>query len=109
MTGEPLGSAADARLAQWARTVVDVERGYPLTFDDYLNDLDLRRSLDEVPLSASQQAVLERLDLRFRQASFPAGRCLWGEDNAMAEGWTPKAQWYYWRLPAHPGTAFLEE
>ena len=46
MTGEPLGSAADARLAQWARTVVDVERGLPLTFDGYLNDLDLRRLLD---------------------------------------------------------------
>jgi hypothetical protein len=103
------GSATDARLAQWARTVEDVERGYPLTFDDYLNDLDLRRTLDEVELTREQMVTLAAADTRFQNASYPAGACVWGEENAAAEGWTAEAQWYYWRLPVHPGSAFLDE
>lgn len=105
----PSPSAIDTRLTQWGRTVEDIERGYPLTFDDYLNDLDLRRTLDEVELTAEQAGQLSALDDRFRQASYPAGRCVWGDENAQAEGWTAESQWYYWRLPTNPGTAFLED
>ncbi|HEY0929431.1 MAG TPA: hypothetical protein VGE27_05885 [Gemmatimonas sp.] len=103
-----MNPAMDVRLAQWARTVEDVERGYPLTFDDYLNDLDLRRTLDEVELSTEQLATLTAIDERFRGASYPAGSCVWGEENAAAEGWLPDVQWYYWRLPVHPGSAFRD-
>lgn len=102
-------SATDERLAQWARTVEDVERGYPLTLDDYLNDLDLRRTLDEVELTTAQAQVLAAADARFEQASYPAGGCVWGEENAAAEGWSAEVQWYYWRLPRHPGPAFQDE
>jgi hypothetical protein len=97
------------RLAQWARTVDEVERGYALTFDDYLNDLDVRHALRVIDDTHAQYGVLATLDARFRAASFPSGSCVWGEDNAEAEGWDRERHWYYWRLPTHPGPAFHDE
>lgn len=93
-------------LNQWARTVEEIERGYPLTFDDYLNDLDLRRILGEATLSHRQSRHLAILDQRFSRATYPAGDCLWGAENAAAEGWNRRDHWYYWRLPVKAGDAF---
>jgi hypothetical protein len=94
----------DELLAAWARTVEDVERGYPLTFDDYLNDLDVRHELAGHPPSAE----LAALDARFVNASYPAGGCVWGPDNAAAEHWDKDVHWWYWRLPKNPAEAFGE-
>ncbi len=97
----------DALLDQWARTVDDVEHGYALTYDDYLNDLDLRRSLADVALSPEEAERLAALDARFAETTYPSGECVWGVDNEE-EQWDRVTHWYYWRLPKHPGSAFLE-
>ncbi len=102
-------SSAAGRLARWARTVGEIERGYRFTFDDYLNDLDLRRSLDEQSLTGEQSARLHHLDARFRRATHETGHCLWGEENAMTEGWSSETEWYYWRLPINRRLDFHEE
>lgn len=94
----------DELIANWTRAVTEIERGYPLTFDDYLNDLDGRHELTSHPPSAE----LAALDERFLSASYPAGGCVWGPDNAAAEHWDRETHWYYWRLPKGPGEAFGE-
>jgi hypothetical protein len=97
------------RLALWARTVDEVERGYALTYDDYLNDLDVRHALRAIGPDHPHFDRLAALDERFRAVSFPSGTCVWGEENALAEAWDREAHWYYWRLPTHPGPAFDDE
>ncbi len=97
-----------ASLEQWARTVSDVEAGYPLTFDDYLNDLDVRHALRHVATDAAEGQHLSALDDRFRAATYPSGACVWGEETAAAEAWDREHHWYYWRLPRHPGPAFQD-
>jgi hypothetical protein len=91
-------------LALWARTVEDVERGYPLTYDDYLNDLDVRHAL----AAHAPTPELAAFDARFLSHTYPSGECVWGEENAAAEAWDREKHWYYWRLPRHAGMSFDE-
>lgn len=95
-------------LERWARIVEEVERGYALTYDDFLNDLDLRHALSGLPRHDARRTQLSSLDERFRAHTFPSGACAWGDENAAAEGWDREREWYYWRLPTHPGPAFHE-
>ena len=76
-----------------------MEHGYALTYEDYLNDLDIRRALTGAPLPHPTQDRLATLDARFQEATFPSGTCVWGVDNEQAEGWDRATHWYYWRLP----------
>ena len=101
--------SAEQLLEQWARTVDDVEHGYALTYEDYLNDLDVRRALDDAPLVHAARERLAALDARFLEVTFPSGECVWGVENEEAEGWDRVSHWYYWRLPTHPGPAFHDE
>lgn len=96
-------------LEQWRRTVEDVEQGYALTYDDYLNDLDVRHALRGVQPGDAAFGAVAALDTRFREATYPAGACVWGEENAEAEAWDRDAHWYYWRLPRAAGPAFEAE
>lgn len=96
----------DRRLDRWAHVVAEIESGYSLTFDDYLNDLDLRHGLRALPADDARQVALRELDARFKAHTYPSGSCVWGDDNAEAEGWDRERDWYYWRLPTHPGPAF---
>ena len=95
-------------LRMWERLVASVERGYPLTLDDYVNDLDGRQILAETLAALPQAATpaqrerLARADARLRAASRP-GPCLWGDANAQAHGWTPRTHWWYFRHPKNPG------
>lgn len=101
--------SAEDLLEQWARTVDDVEHGYALTYEDYLNDLDVRRSLDGADLPHAARERLAIVDARFQEATFPSGACVWGKENEEAEGWDRVTHWYYWRLPTRPGSAFHDE
>ncbi|MBL0940578.1 MAG: hypothetical protein IBJ03_16905 [Gemmatimonadaceae bacterium] len=95
-------------LERWSRIVEEIESGYALTYDDYLNDLDLRHALNGLPEQDPRHATLVGLDARFKAQTFPSGSCAWGDENAAAEGWEREREWYYWRLPTHPGPAFHE-
>jgi len=105
-TRDPMTDPIDRKLDRWAHVVAEIESGYALTFDDYLNDLDLRHSLHTLPDDDPRQAPLRALDARFKAHSYPSGRCVWGDENAEAEGWDRERHWYYWRLPTRPGPAF---
>lgn len=94
---------------QWTDTVSQVERGYSLTFDDYLNDLDLRRLIDEslqtvddarkgrVPKSITD--ALATADERFRCATVASDVNVWGAENERDSGWSAEREWYYYRRP----------
>lgn len=92
---------------RWGQVVAEIERGYTLTFDDYLNDMDLRhlimRSIRNVPPGARAQLEplkdeLKAIDLRFVAMTEPS-ECIWGQANAEDEGWSADGEWWYFRQP----------
>ena len=87
-------------LQDWTETVQQVEAGWSLGWEDYVNEMDGRRILDEVVKKVPQAAApqLLQLDLRFR-ASTTLGACIWGDDIAKEEGWDSFQNWYYYRHP----------
>jgi hypothetical protein len=93
---------------RWGQVVAEIERGYTLTFDDYLNDMDLRhliaRSIRNVPPGAREQLEplrdeLKAIDVRFVANTEPTDECIWGQANAEDEGWSPDGEWWYYRQP----------
>lgn len=112
MTGDASASrpiaALPRRVAAWERIVAQVETGYRLDLDDWLNDMDLRRGIAETvdSLSLSERKVNRELivrlaacDRRFRRATMAAGKCLWGATVGAREGWRPGRDWWYFRRP----------
>jgi len=96
-------------LAAWEKTAQQVERGYPLGLDDYLNDLDGRQLLEdvlkEVPEARTPDVAdrLHRADARMRGAVRRVDECLWGSRVAEAEGWNADDEWWYFAIPRSPG------
>lgn len=95
-------------VARWGQVVEEIERGYSLTFDDYLNDVDLRhliaRSIRNVPSGLREElaplrAELTALDTRFVAVTEPSAGCIWGDANAEDEGWSADGEWWYFRQP----------
>lgn len=90
----------DRLIDSWQRAVEQVERGYDLTFDDYLNDLDGREMIRRLlPRGKKPPARLVRADRRFRAATRKVTTCVWGEKNRRKHNWTPAANWWYFALP----------
>ena len=91
---------------RWTKTVVAVERGYHLSFYEYLNDMDGRRITDELATYASEvewkdvEAALPALDARFLAATLPTRICICGEQLAMERGYRSDRDWWYYRVPA---------
>ena len=92
-------------LERWATTVSAVETGYELLFDEYLNDVDARKIIDELAGDATDtewsvvKAVLPALDSRFFSATRPVPSCIWGDQNAIKHGYSADRDWWYYRLP----------
>jgi hypothetical protein len=99
----------------WEKTVRQVEEGYSLTLDDYLNDLDARQLIaDALPVASDQQlaesrALLSRADQKMRSLTEPVKGCLWGEEVAEEEGWTAEDNWWYFARPIKADAEFLAE
>lgn len=108
-TSQPVKSPSLATLVdRWSEVVAELERGYRLTFDDYLNDIDLRhliaRSLrnappDQIVAMAPLLFTMDTVDAKFRSMTTVVDECIWGEANARDERWTPDTEWYYYRQP----------
>ena len=102
-------------VAEWERTVRQVEVGYALGLDDYLNDLDGRQLADEAMTHANEGAretARQRLldaDRRMKAATRTVGECLWGRTVGDAEGWTAEKNWWYFSLPRSPGPALAAD
>lgn len=99
----------------WEKVVQSVEKGYSLTLDDYLNDLDARQLLEEA-LGAASVSELNNFDLRIQQAddlmkglTRRAAVCLWGDELAEEEGWTSKKNWWYYACPVDADADLLAE
>ncbi|MGV3711320.1 MAG: hypothetical protein ACO1Q7_21040 [Gemmatimonas sp.] len=94
---------------RWTSIAVIVERGYPDTADEYLNDLDSRRLIDDYLASMPNEFVeampdvlttkLEDADQRFRRSTVESRECVWGVENEAEYGWSRDREWYYYRLP----------
>lgn len=112
MSRDPLSEFREF-VERWAEIVSQIESGYVLSYDDYLNDIDLRRIIDErrrLVSDAVASDVMEQLsrslvdsDDRFRNATVDVQRNIWGKAVEREEGWGPGREWYYYRVPpGHP-------
>ena len=94
-------------LERWAETVSAIETGYHLLFDEYLNDVDSRKIIDELSTHAScaewamMKVTLPGLDARFLAATQSVSSCIWSDHNAARYGYSPVRDWWYYRLPAN--------
>ena len=99
----------------WEKTVRDVEKGYSLTLDDYLNDLDARQLIaDALSVARDDQRAavnvrLNHADEKMRSLTAPSKICLWGEEVAQEEGWTEKENWWYFARPIKAAQELLDE
>jgi hypothetical protein len=99
----------------WEQVVGEVKKGYALTLDDYLNDLDGRQILEEALGMAPEEERkilrerIARADRKMQALIEPAGKCLWGSEVAEAEGWTPEKNWWYFSRPQKGDADFLAE
>ena len=101
-------------LDHWESLVAAVDEGYNLTFDDYLNDMDMRDTLAgalEVATADDRNAAekkLKKLDEQFHHMTVEC-RPVWGEKNARENGHDPAEQWWFFRRPTNPAPDFEEE
>ena len=96
-------------LKSWERTVSEIEKGYAMGLDDYLNDVDARQLLEEALLVASpsvraqMRAKLSAVDVRARAQLIAAKNCLWGNEAAKKSGWSADREWWYFGQPKNAG------
>ncbi|MCX5835002.1 MAG: hypothetical protein NTV99_10935 [Deltaproteobacteria bacterium] len=102
-------------IESWKITIESVAKGYSLGLDDYLNDMDGRQLIEEALGIAPDKEKKKYAD-RLRQADacmkklvVPAGRCLWGDEVAEAEGWSAGKNWWYFMKPLKAGPELLTE
>lgn len=99
----------------WEKVVHAIGRGYSLTLDDYLNDLDARQLLAEAltvasPADAEQyEERIQSADDQMRNLTTRTSVCLWGDELAEEEGWTPKQNWWYYARPIDANLELLAE
>jgi hypothetical protein len=103
---EVVNGGLDGLLERWTSVVDSVAAEYPLTLDDYLNDMDVRDALAAVLLVVSETEAgaarlrLDPLDERFRTVTVATG-CLWGDDVEEDDALDPGREWWYYRRPLH--------
>ncbi len=102
-------------VAGWEAFVREVEAGYALDLDEYLNDLDQRQLIaDAWPHTArGQRAVFRRriiaADERLRAATVPHGGCVWGPTVAKRYGLDPERHWWAFVRPREANGELLQE
>lgn len=106
---------AEGLLEQWERLAAEVMRPYMGGLEDWLNDLDDRHMLfelaQELPEAISEafDARLASADASLRKSTRVLPECVWGEDLAGENGWSPAVEWWYWRAPLNAGPMLAEE
>ncbi|HEY7120739.1 MAG TPA: hypothetical protein VH475_29410 [Tepidisphaeraceae bacterium] len=102
-------------LDRWQQVVDKVSSGYDLTFDDYLNDMDLRQLIQDTLPHASSRGLkqattrLYQLDESLRPHLRPTRACIWGPKPEMEYRWTPQRSWWYFAVPKHPKPPLTDE
>lgn len=101
---EVVNGGLDGLLDRWTSIVDSVAAEYPLTLDDYLNDMDVRDALAAVlPVASARDASVGQqrlgpLDELFRMLTVATG-CLWGDDVEEDDALDPEREWWYYRRP----------
>jgi hypothetical protein len=94
-------------LVVWEHVVGEVNDGYRALFDEYLDDMDGRRIIDELLIlvddaeRAELEVSLAALDDRFFKATDPVDSCIWGEAAAAKQGYERNRNWWYFRIPTN--------
>jgi hypothetical protein len=89
----------------WEHTVESVATGVAQDRDEYLNDMDGRRILEEALAIAPVEGRalwVERVqaaDVKIRPHLKPSQECLWGDDNARKYGDSRERDWWYYYEP----------
>ncbi len=102
-------------VAGWERFCGEVERGYALGLEDYLNDLDQRQLIaDAWPhATRSEQASLRQglraADAGFRAATVAREGCVWGPEVARRHGLTRTRAWWTYVVPCSVTGPLLDE
>jgi hypothetical protein len=93
----------------WEATVASVARGEEQHQDDYLNDMDGRRILEEALEVATleQRAkwlpLVQPADDRLRAHLVPTAECIWGEEAVARYGYSRDRDWWYYHRPRNVG------
>ncbi|MGE0102731.1 MAG: hypothetical protein AB7H86_10130 [Blastocatellales bacterium] len=99
----------------WEQTVSEVGKGYALTLDDYLNDLDARQLIADIltffgdKLPAGYVERIATADLRMQENIDIQPVCLWSDTVAEMEGWNPEDNWWYYARPRNADQSLLDE
>lgn len=86
----------------WTRNVAAVDDEDNM--DEWLNDLDGRKIIDEILdlLTEQERTIvrrkLEPIDQLFVTKTFETNECVWGEANERSNGYDRIKHWYYYRL-----------
>jgi len=100
---------------RWESIVDQLDQGYDLTLDDWLNDMDLRDILAgalAVAPEAARAAVSAQVadaDRRYLDGTLPTRAPLWGEEIAEEEGHDAERQPWFFRMPKRPGPELAGE
>lgn len=101
---------------RWEMTVAQVVRGYDLTLDDYLNDMDLRDILaGALEAAGPREALPSGIDARVTAADrqflelTQATDDLWGNPEDGEGAPDPETQWWYYRRPNRPGPTLTDD
>lgn len=96
----------DGLLDAWENLINDIETEYQLSLDDYLDEVDVRQIIEElpVPLPPGSEIRLQHLDSRFKAVTGETRKCVWGKNAAQDEGWSEQQNWWYYRVPLNPGS-----
>lgn len=90
---------------RWEEFAQSVKKGYPSGLNQYLNDMDVRQLISEAIEIASREQIEEFADrIRFADSLMKSSivatpACLWGNNIAREEGWTPENNWWYFSKP----------
>jgi len=93
-----------ALVALWARQVDDLVRELD-RIDPARHDMEgcvavrheIARRLRMRPASAETRDLLREFDDAFLEVTAESPACAYGDDRAVAEGWTRQREWYFWR------------
>ena len=96
----------DYLLKGWETTVSSIVSGkFPLSLDEYRNDMDGRKILSELievadnALPAGIEEQMWQLDCDIRKSLQPSSVCIWGTENSLKYGYSPHKHWYYFMIP----------
>ena len=99
----------DYLIPRWEKIVLSIKTGYTLMRDEYLNDMDARRIIDEVWSLASDEQIeqyqdrLQAADKEYFDSTVPAEGHIWGIRNEMKQGHSKEHHWWYYRVPIDKG------